>query len=199
MGLVLATAPTDMPVTIEQARAQVRLAPGDDSFDAELAGLIAAAVSHLDGNDGVLGGRCIEPQQWDLLIDGFTDVIEIPLRPLISVDEVAYIDVDGIERTLATDAWTADTASYAGWVVRNSDAAWPATMECVNAVRVRFIAGYPRAADGSSGAPASLQHAILLLVAHWFANREAVNVGNIVNQFPLAVEALIAPFRRFAV
>ena len=57
------------------------------------------------------------------------------------------------------------------------------------------IAGYGAAA----AVPAAIKQAMLLLIGHWFANREAVNVGNIVTAMPLAVEALIAPYRRVGV
>jgi len=35
----------------------------------------------------------------------------------------------------------------------------------------------------------------LLLVGHWYSNREAVNIGNITSEVPLAVEALLQPYR----
>ncbi|HMO74085.1 MAG TPA: head-tail connector protein [Sphingopyxis sp.] len=42
-----------------------------------------------------------------------------------------------------------------------------------------------------------LEQAQLLLIAHWYINREAVAVGNatIPHEVPLAVEALAGPFR----
>lgn len=40
-----------------------------------------------------------------------------------------------------------------------------------------------------------VQLAMLLLVGHWFANREAVNVGNITSQLPLGFDALVSPYR----
>lgn len=40
-----------------------------------------------------------------------------------------------------------------------------------------------------------LEQAELLLVGHWYANREAVNIGNITSNVPFTVEALAGPFR----
>ncbi|HCJ6320165.1 TPA: phage gp6-like head-tail connector protein [Citrobacter sedlakii] len=37
--------------------------------------------------------------------------------------------------------------------------------------------------------------AMLLLIGHWYANREAVNIGNITSEIPFAVEALLQPYR----
>ncbi len=39
--------------------------------------------------------------------------------------------------------------------------------------------------------------AMLLLIGHWYANRESVVVGTITSELPMAVEALIAPYRHF--
>jgi len=43
--------------------------------------------------------------------------------------------------------------------------------------------------------PAPVEQAMLLLIGHWFENREAVNVGNIITSFPLGVDRLVAPYR----
>ena len=37
--------------------------------------------------------------------------------------------------------------------------------------------------------------AMLLLIGHWYANRESVVIGETVAQVPLAVEALLQPYR----
>ena len=39
--------------------------------------------------------------------------------------------------------------------------------------------------------------AMLLLIGHWYANREAVNVGIITSELPLGVEALLMQHRRW--
>lgn len=41
--------------------------------------------------------------------------------------------------------------------------------------------------------PGGIRAAVLLLVAHLYENREAVNVGNIVNEMPFGVRALLDP------
>lgn len=41
--------------------------------------------------------------------------------------------------------------------------------------------------------------AMLLLIGHWYANREAVNIGNITTAVPFALEALLQPYRIYGV
>ena len=43
--------------------------------------------------------------------------------------------------------------------------------------------------------PASIDQAVLLLIGHWFANREAVLSGTVAVELPLAFDALVAPHR----
>lgn len=41
--------------------------------------------------------------------------------------------------------------------------------------------------------------AMLLLIGHWYENRESVVVGTIVADLPMAVEALISPYRHYQI
>ncbi len=51
--------------------------------------------------------------------------------------------------------------------------------------------------DSADKVPKRMAQAMLMLVAHWFANREAVVTGTITTQVPLAVEALLFTCRNF--
>lgn len=59
----------------------------------------------------------------------------------------------------------------------------------------------PLVAEGEEGqtlTPA-LKLAALLLIGHWYTNREAVVTGTIATTLPLAYESLIHPYREIAV
>lgn len=47
------------------------------------------------------------------------------------------------------------------------------------------------------GTTPDVEQAILLLVGHWFANREAVVVGTIATTMPMAVERLLMYRKRY--
>ncbi|MBV4512715.1 head-tail connector protein [Pseudomonas sp. SWRI22] len=47
------------------------------------------------------------------------------------------------------------------------------------------------------GFTSDVEQAVLLLVGHWYANREAVAVGTIATALPLAVERLLWYRKRF--
>lgn len=183
MDLRLLEGPTGDVVTLAEAKAHLRVDGSDE--DALISGLVRAATAHLDGAKGVLG-RCLLTQRWAVSWPEFSDELRLPLAPVASVQAVKYVDVDGVSRTADASSYVA--AITDGAVIQSAD--WPATDERPGAVTVEFTAGYGNAA----AVPHPIKQAILLLVGHWYANREAVNVGNIVTPLPMAVEALTLPY-----
>lgn len=47
------------------------------------------------------------------------------------------------------------------------------------------------------GAPADLEHAVLMLAAHWYENREASLVGVVAQLLPLGVQDMVREHRRY--
>jgi len=191
MGLVLVTPPASSPISLTEVKAHLRVDHTDEDTHIQL--LIDAATTYLDGWTGILG-RCLVSQTWDLYLDSFPTCetsIEIPLSPLISVSSVTYTDTAGDPQTVDSDDYTVDTITPPGWVVPDSSFSWPATMDAVNAVKVRFVAGY-------SSVPAAIKAAMLLMVADLYENREPVIIGQTVNE-TRAVQSLLAPFRRVGI
>lgn len=184
MPLSLVTAPAETPVTLEEACAHLRLSVGDD--DATVNALIAAATAHLDGKDGILG-RALVSQTWAMTMDTLPrDGFRLPLVPA-SVESIVYVATGGTETVLPAEQY----ALSGDRVVPAYGASWPAPRAQTDAVTVTFAAGY----GGPSNVPAAIRQAMLLLVGYWYDQRSAVNVGNIVNEMPLGVDALLAPYR----
>ncbi|ELY3757257.1 phage gp6-like head-tail connector protein [Cronobacter sakazakii] len=46
---------------------------------------------------------------------------------------------------------------------------------------------------------ADIEMAMLMLIGHWYANREAVNVGNVTSALAFSTEALLQPYRVYGV
>ena len=62
--------------------------------------------------------------------------------------------------------------------------------------------------DGVTGEPTDtsalvldddLTTGMLLLIGHWYENREAVVIGSTATELPMAVEALISPYRHYQI
>lgn len=198
MALELVTAPTVEPLSLVEAKAHLRVS--HDHEDALIELLIKAATAHVDGKDGFLG-RALVQQTWDLVIDEFpANEVRIPLPPLQEVLFIEYDDGDGIIQTLATDQYTVDVVSEPGWIVPGSSG-WPTTFDGINAVRIRFVAGYESTADSppdlAGNVPAAIKAALLLTIGHLYANRETVLAGAGVSaiQLPWGIDHLLRPYR----
>jgi len=187
MRLRLVTAPAETPITLAEAKLQVKETTTDR--DAELTAMLATAAEQLDGRAGVLG-RALVTQTWELLLDRFPcgDCIEIPLPPLQSVTSITYVDANGATQTLATSVYGVDPACEPGAVYLKHGQEWPITRDDRNAVTIRFVAGYGNAA----AVPERLKSAMKLHIADLDANRE--QSGNELYENP-AYLALISGFR----
>lgn len=188
MGLSLVTGPTTEPVTLAEAKAHCRIEIPDD--DGLLAGYILAARTHVEGQTH----RVMLTQTWDCTADYGWPIrsgrqrFDIPLSPVQAVSSVSYVDQNGAAQTLATDQYTVVSNRTKAFIVPVYDVTWPSVRCVPDAVTVRAVVGYTQTPD-------ELRQAILMLVGHWYENRESVVVGQTPAELPLTVEALISPFR----
>jgi uncharacterized phiE125 gp8 family phage protein len=161
--------------------------------DPQLNALIKAARQHAE----TFTRRALISQTWDLKLDCFpTDLIRLPLPPLVSVSSINYVDANGVTPTLwaaakyIVDAPAGDYAER-GRITLAYGEVFPPTRDIANAVTIEFIAGYGAAA----AVPQGIKQAMLLMIGHWYQNRESVNVGNIVNEMPQSANALLWDYR----
>lgn len=191
MALKLVMAPASDPVDLATAKAHLRVDGTDEN--ALIAALIAAARQYVE----VVTRRALIAQTWELVLDAFPagDIVPIPLPPLRSVTALTCTDNNGIATVWDAVNYVVDTDSEPGRLVLAYGKSWPSiTLAPAGGVRVRFEAGYGDAA----AVPEGIKQAMLLLIGHWFEHREGVNIGNIVNELPFAVDSLLWPYRVFS-
>lgn len=179
--LALITPATAEPITLSEAKAHLRVEIAED--DAFISALIKAAREHVES----ITSRAVVTQTWELVLDSFPadEGIVLPLSPLRTVDSIAYQDAAGVTTTMSSSEYIVDTVSALGQVV--PVASWPsARLAKINAIRVRFTAGYVTV-------PQTIKQAMLLLVGWWYEQREAVVFGKVKGEgAPFAVQALLA-------
>ena len=182
---VRTAAPASNPVTLDEAKAHLRVDAADE--DTLIGALIDAAVSHLDGWTGILG-RCMVTQTWRQDYGNFA-WLRLPFPNVQSVT-VAYTDENGDTQTLDAANYHLVNGVDRSEIILADGGSYPGTANIPDAVRVTMAVGYGEAA----AVPAALKAAILLHVGHLYANREAV--GQSLATLPLAYEALTTPYRR---
>lgn len=186
-GLTRSTPPTAEPLTIQEARKQVELSDDYTRHDDDLFKFIRSARERAEA----ITGRQICTATWDLYLDRFpqhTDsLIYLPKPPLQSVSSITYVDSAGDTQTWSSASYDVSTHREPGCIRLGYGKSFPTARDQLEAIRVRYVAGY----GSASAVPFSLKAAMLLMVAHWFAHREAVNIGNIVNEIPMSASDLL--------
>lgn len=180
------TEPSVEPVSATEAKLHLRI--DHTTEDTYIGSLIKAARMHVED----IVGRALITRTYTAKLDTWpTREFRLPYPPLVSVTSIKYTDEDNVTATVSASDYTVDTYSEPGRVVLKSTATWPSvTLADTNGVEIIWTAGYGAA---GSNVPEVFRQAILLLVAHWYENREAVAVaqGISVTPVPLAFESLI--------
>lgn len=176
-SLALVAPPGGEPVTLAEVKAWARIDTSED--DDLLTGLIADARQHFDGKDAWFG-RALMTQTWDLFLDCFPYEAEgwsydtapgigVPLPPLQSVTSINYIDAAGTPQLLANTEYVVDTKAEPGQILPAFGKVWPATRSTINAVTVRFVAGY----GAGAAVPQPIREWIKQATAYLYEHREA--------------------------
>jgi len=173
------------PLTPTEAKLHLRVA--DTAEDSLIISLMTAAREFCEN----ITGRPFATQTFELILSEFPacGYIELPLPPLQSVESVKYKDYAGTEATLDTSEYIVDTDSTLGRIQLAYGESWPSfTPYPSNPIRVRFTAGYVVL-------PNPLKQAMLLLIGHWYANRETILVGATSKEIEFSVKALISQYK----
>lgn len=194
MNLSVITRPALEPVTTAEAKTHLRVT--QSSEDTLIGTLITAARQHVEE----YLRRALVTQTLEYKIPGFGERIILPRPQLQYVVSVKYLDSDEAEQTLASTYWIehAPTEDF-GYLQRAPQKTWPAVAARDDAVRIRYVAGYPdpgSPTDGVGGVPEAINQAILLMVGDMFENREA-QAETVLNE-NRTVMALLAPYRNYS-
>lgn len=226
MGYCKQTAlPTTEPVLLADAHTFLRLPTSYTAEDTFISGLIQAAreqgeiitgralaqrtfVQVMDGFpdklyryaiDGeVLFGIGMYGLPWSNMSPYQNrQVIKLSYPPVISVQNIQYVDLNGDVQTLNQDTdFILDRQTDSARLVPLPGTFWPLAMVTANALEINFTAGYdpsPTATDSHivtapnppdqqtsstivSGVPQLIRLGILNLVAYWFQNRGVLGV-----------------------
>jgi len=184
MPITVITAPTFEPVTLAEAKAHLRVS--HTAEDSLITALITVAREQAESYTQ----RSICAQTLDYSRDAFLLQFELPLCPLQSVTSIKYIDLNGTEQTLAEAEYQVNSQSIPAIIALAHGKVWPCVRSELNAVRIRYSAGYATAAD----IPASIKSAMLLLIGDLYENREnSAPAAQI--ELPWGFKALLNPYR----
>jgi uncharacterized phiE125 gp8 family phage protein len=118
--------------------------------------------------------------------------LDLPAAPVRDVESVKYLDANGAEQTIAADQWMwRRNTQGKGTVSFVRSYSWPTLLnERRDTVFVTFDAGFDVPGHTGTGddpdlrLPYLARAAVLLLVGHWYENREETTVGALSNLAP---------------
>ena len=193
LKLTLVSAAAQQPVTLAEAKAQLRI-EDDASEDALISAYIASATALAEE----FLGRALISQTWRLFLDDWPSkpgrwadddwegtregpitmlqtsarAIELPKAPLQSITHLKTFNDSDAETTVATSVYFVDTASDPGRLVLRTGQAVPVAERVANAYEVEFVAGY---GDSPHNVPEPIRQGILLTVEKLYEGCEAQN------------------------
>jgi uncharacterized phiE125 gp8 family phage protein len=182
------TPPASEPLTLAEVKEFLRVDHSDD--DATLAIFIAAARQLCESYTRL----ALMPTTFEEYFDDFPqytgtykDEIHLSRSPVQSITYVKYID--GNETTITANAADYKTDLISRPARISPDNGWFGTYETINAVFIRYVAGF---ADAAS-VPAPLKHGMLLIIGDMYENRT-----DSVKRLPTTAEYLWNPYRVFS-
>lgn len=199
-------APAIEPVDLATVKNHIRVDYDDD--DALIQNLITSARDFIERDAGL----SLVTQTWQLYLDRFPRAnayetwpwsappatILLPRYPVQSVASVVWKDANGGTNTVDPSTYLVDLQSrFPRLVPKSTGQGWPAEsgppLVQQNGVVVTFTSGY-----ASQGVlPPTLRAALLLLVGHWYQNRETVVTDTRVAaiELPYTFKVLMAQHR----
>jgi len=187
MASILLSTPAVEPVTLDEARAFLRVETNDD--DEVIAALVGGARIHVEAQTR----RALITQGWRISADAWPadGRLKIAPAPLQTLDAARVYDIDNVAHDVDIQAFVLDRANsaliFAPWAL-------PAPGRLAAGIELDVTVGY---GDAAVDVPEALRQVIRLLTAHWYENRGLAALGT-VTVLPSTVAALIAPYRVLA-
>jgi uncharacterized phiE125 gp8 family phage protein len=183
MSSFLLTAPAAEPLSLDEAKAHLRVESSDE--DDLIAALVTGARLHVEAQTR----RALISQSWRVTADAWPPDgrLTVTPAPLQSLTAVRVYDEEGTARDVDLQTFVLDLANsalvFAPWAL-------PAPGRCALGIEIDVVAGYSATAND---VPEPLRQAIRLLIAHWYENRGLAAAGQ--SLLPETVAALLAPYR----
>jgi uncharacterized phiE125 gp8 family phage protein len=199
MGLKVIEEPSTEPVSLEEARLHLGVTAYDTDGhpnDSMIQGFISAARTWVEEWTGL----SIALKTYELALDEFPDFdeIELPMSPVLDITSVSYVDEDLVEQVISASDIVLDNYQRPAWLLPAVDFEWPATGAVVNAVKVRYRAGFLAIPDTDEPQgvviPGAIKSAVLLMLDDFYENRGQVITGSF-GQANLGVHSLLRPYR----
>ena len=170
------------------ADAKAHLRIDNDDEDALIASLIVTSRLHIE----TALSLAMITQGWSLRIDAWpeTGALTLPVFPVQAIESISAIAQDGADTAVDTDSFRIEVIGSRSRLLPLSRQ-WPMHGPA-QGIEITFQAGF---GDAGADVPAPIRQALLMLIAHWYEQREPVAFGTAATRIPDTVSELLAPYR----
>lgn len=188
MALVLTSAPAVEPVSLAEAKAHLRV--DGTAEDPLIQSLVITSRLHIEAALGL----ALVTQSWLWTLDRWprTRTVVLPLRPVVSIDQVRVWDAEDAAQAIDPATYLLDGHGKPARLAWRDGVVPAAPLRPINGIEIAFTAGFGAAA---SDVPAPVRQALLMLVAHWYEHREPIEIGSSATAIPQTVSDLLLPYR----
>lgn len=130
---------------------------------------------------------------WTMYFEGVT--IRLPKPSLVSVTSITYLDQYNQAQTLSPSTYYVDLSSEPARITPAAGTAWPyLNLYVPGSIAITYVAGSFGDGVEMNTCPQTIAMAILLLVGHWYANRESTTQANL-KSIPFGVNELLDQYK----
>lgn len=178
MGWKVTTEPVNEIYTLQEVKDYLRV--DSSAEDVLLTTLIKASRQSAEKylNQALITQTITE--KLDRLIN---QTIYLSVSPLISVTSFQYKDSQDTTQTFTSSKYVVDAYEEPGRIKLAFSQSWPTTYGNINDITITYTAGY---STESSGVPANIRQAILLMIGDAYDNRQ-----DYVKKLPTASQYLL--------
>ncbi len=205
MPLIQTQAPTEEPVTLEEAKAHLRVDVDDDND------LIRSCIVAAREAAETITKRQLISARWRLVMDSFPtpygyisprspfslpdNAILLHKSPVTSIESVEYLDMAGVWQTqLSGDIaanYAVDLSSEPARITPAFGKIWPIARPQIASVKINFTAGYITALT----VPDGIKKWMLMRIGSMYAHREEIAINSRGSMVNLSfVDGLLNPY-----
>ncbi len=195
MPAILATPPATEPLTLVETKNHLKVETATD--DDLIARLIVAARQHVENQiDKVL----IE-QRWLIFINDWpgSSEVKLPVSPITEIENLRTYSAEDDASTIDPAHYYSDLAGSPQRLILRGSRIWLKPGRIANGIEIEVTAGF--GPDGND-VPGPLRTAMLLLIAHWYENRQPGCSGTGTGTSAVAgvvtgrIQSLLSPYKR---
>lgn len=183
--------PASEPLTLAECYVHLRVDPIDSDGhpdDDLILALVTAAREYCENFTGL----SLAMKDYEVRFAEWPDPIELPHPPFIALLAGITVSDEVSDNAIDEDTYTVD--DYSDQFVKLSPVtSWP-VIGTGTTIRIRYRAGYGDESEAYGALPGPIRTAMLLVLGHLYANREAATTQALTT-LPLGVESLLRPYR----